>query len=417
MHWRKSIGTRIGTEPSAATTRPGQTGGALPRRTLLTGAAALAGGTVLAPTVSTATPRHDPAEAAGVPLWRLAADRGLAFGTAASTRLFEDEAYSRLVDEQAAVLFTEDDLLWYKLKPTPQAPLDFSYADALFARAAEQRQLVVAAHLVWDEGFGDGWAEDDLWGLTRRQARTLLHGTADAMVERYRGRVAGWIAANEVTDPEGDRGFRTDVPWYQTIGRSYVREVFERARDRDPGATLVLNEFGFETVNEYGDQPRDRQLATLQVIDTLLAQGTPVDALGVQAHLLAEDFAERFDPRAYRRFLSEVADRGLEVLVTELDVLDDGLPPDVSTRDRAVADVYARYLDATLDHHAVKAVLTFGLSDRHTWLEEDYPREDGAARRPLPWDEDLRPKPALRSLRRGLRAARRRRPLWTAGRR
>ena len=81
-------------------------------------------------------------------------------------------------------------------------------------------------------------------------------------------------------------------------------------------------------------------------------------------------------------------------------------------RDRAVADIYADYLDVTLANPAVKALITFGLSDRYTWLQEDYPREDGADRRPLPYDEDLEAKPALRALRRELRSAPRRRPLW-----
>ncbi len=155
----------------------------------------------------------------------------------------------------------------------------------------------------------------------------------------------------------------------------------------------MLNEFGYETVNEYGDKPADKQRATLLVIDRLLDADVPVHALGVQAHLLADSFAERFRPDAYLRFLSEVADRGLEILITELDVLDDGLPADRRTRDRLVADVYRRYLNATLQEPAVAAVITFGLSDRYTWLQEDYGREDGAPRRPLPFDEDLRPNP------------------------
>jgi endo-1,4-beta-xylanase len=57
-------------------------------------------------------------------------------------------------------------------------------------------------------------------------------------------------------------------------------------------------------------------------------------------------------------------------------------------------------------------VMTFGLSDRYTWLQEDYPRDDGAPRRPLPYDDALRPKPAYEALSRGLANAARRRPVW-----
>jgi len=95
-----------------------------------------------------------------------------------------------------------------------------------------------------------------------------------------------------------------------------------------------------------------------------------------------------------------------------MDVLDDGLPPDVGERDRAVADMYRTYLEAALEEPAVAAFMTFGLSDRYTWLQEDYPRNDGAARRPLPFDEDLRPKPSLDAVRTALAAAVQRDPAW-----
>jgi endo-1,4-beta-xylanase len=179
---------------------------------------------------------------------------------------------------------------------------------------------------------------------------------------------------------------------------------------------LVLNEFGFETVNQYGDRPGPRRRTALRVIDKLLADDVPVHAFGIQGHLLADRFAERFNARAYRRFLAEIADRGLDILITEVDVLDDGLPRNRRVRDRAVGDCYRRYLDAVLHEPAVKSVMVFGLSDRYTWLQEDYPREDGAPRRPLPYSRKLQPKPAYHALHRSLKEARKRRALWTPAR-
>jgi endo-1,4-beta-xylanase len=346
------------------------------------------------------------------PLWVTAYKKGIVFGTAWATWQ-EGRRFNSLVNREAAILFTQDDLLWYVLKPTPDSPLDFSYADRLFARAERQGMLVFAAHLVWDEGFGEGWTDDDLWGLSERKARKLLFGTARAMLRRYRGRVAGWIVANEVTDPEGRRGVRTNVPWYHTIGPEYISEMFALAEEEDPGATRVLNEFGFETVNEYGDSPYARQKATLQVIDMLIKRGTPPQALGIQAHLLADRFAERFHPGRYQRFLREVTDRGLDILITEMDVLDDGLPKNAERRDRRVGQVYRRYLDAALDNEHVRAVMAFGLSDKYTWLEEDYPRDDGAQRRPLIFDRRCRRKPSFGTVRASLLDADKREPLWT----
>ena len=114
----------------------------------------------------------------------------------------------------------------------------------------------------------------------------------------------------------------------------------------------------------------------------------------------------------YRQFSSEVANRGLKILITELDVLDDGLPADSAERDAAVAETYRLYLDTALAEPAVAAVITFGLSDRYTWLQEDYPREDEEPRRPLPFDDELQPKPAYDALQGALASALPRDPLW-----
>ena len=379
----------------------------VPRRSLLLGAAGAAGFAAAG-----VPPGAAAADRSTTPLWKVARGRGIAFGSSIATWQL-DADYPALYAREAKLLFTEDDLLWYRLKPAPDAPLNFSYADRLIGWAEANRMRVFGAHLVWDEGFGEGWPEDYLWSIDRTQARELLFGTLTATVRRYRGRVDAWSVANEVTGPDGVRGFRTDVPWWATIGPSYVADAFHSAHAADPRALLVINEFGFETVNEWGDEPEPRRRATLQVIDQLLRDGAPVHALGVQAHLLAERFAERFDAQSYTRWLDRVADRGLDILITELDVLDDGLPAHVGLRDVGVADVYRRYLDVALSHRAVKAVVSFGLTDRYSWLQEDLPREDGAARRPLPFDEELQPKPAYGAVARSVAGAPRRGHLWT----
>src|SRR3712207_2679425 len=95
-----------------------------------------------------------------------------------------------------------------------------------------------------------------------------------------------------------------------------------------------------------------------------------------------------------------------------MDVNDDGLPKNRRQRDRGVADVYRRFLDVTLDEKAVKVVIAFGLTDRYTHLQEDFPREDGGRRRPLAFNQNLRPKPAYRAISRAFRHAPKRKMLW-----
>jgi endo-1,4-beta-xylanase len=382
------------------------------RALLLATAGAAIGGLIAEPQggrARQATPQATPV--ARVPLWQTAWENGVVYGTSATTWQLDDAEYAQLVAEQAAILFTEDDLLWWRLKPTPEAPLDFQYADRFIAFAEENGQLVLGAHLVWDEGFGEGWTEDDIWGLDEAAARELILGTVEAVVDRYRGRVAGWIVVNEVVDAHEEDGLRRDYPWYETIGPSFIEESFRVAHEADPAATLVLNEFGFETDAEF-DTAADRRANALLVLDRLLEADVPVHAFGVQAHLSAADFAANFDAAAYQQFLADLAGRGMKILITELDVLDDDLPADATARDRAIADATKLYLDTALAEPAVASVITFGLSDRYTWLQEDYPREDGEPRRPLPFDDALAPKPMYEALQEALAAAPEREPLW-----
>jgi endo-1,4-beta-xylanase len=370
--------------------------GTLTRRSFLVrgglgAAAVLSGG-------ASALARMAPAWAAPTgQLYQAAAAKGLLYGSSTATWQYEpDPAYAALFQREAGMLFTEDDLLWYRLKPSRNAPLDFSYGDRIVSFAQANGQPVFGAHLVWDEGLGPGWAPDELYSLSTQEARDILFGTIQQEVAHYAGKMKAWVVANEVTDGrrKDANGFWTVEPYYQTIGPTYVEEAFNLAHQQDPNALLVINDFGFEV----GSDAIARRTSMLKAIDYLKSKNVPVHALGIQAHLNYQGFARGFDPTAYRTFLSNVAARGLNIFLTEMDVKDDGLKADIATRDAGVADVYSRFLSVALQEPAVKIVLNFGLSDRYTWLQEDYPRRDGAPRRPLPFDDQLQPKPAYNAI-------------------
>jgi endo-1,4-beta-xylanase len=163
--------------------------------------------------------------------------------------------------------------------------------------------------------------------------------------------------------------------------------------------------------NDYGldyNTPEDegRRVAVLRWLERLKSIGTPVHALGIQAHLRADE--TRFNPRKLRTFLNDVAGLGLKLIISELDVADNKLPKDVNVRDRIVAGVYEDYLSVVLDEPAVIALITWGLSDRSTWLSQHTPREDKAPVRPLPLDDQLNRKLAWNAIARAFDKAPRR---------
>lgn len=141
--------------------------------------------------------------------------------------------------------------------------------------------------------------------------------------------------------------------WLDAFGPGYIDMAFHAARAADPRVKLVYNDWGFEQGAAENDRFRS---VTLRLLDGMLKRKTPIDALGIQGHLSA--FGNKVDQRKLRTFLQEIRDRGLIILITELDVDDTGGPYDIGARDRAVVDEARRFLDVALDNPATQAVLT-----------------------------------------------------------
>jgi endo-1,4-beta-xylanase len=110
-----------------------------------------------------------------------------------------------------------------------------------------------------------------------------------------------------------------------------------------------------------------------------------------------------FDEKGFSSVLKRLKDMEVEPVVTELDiVIDTPFPETIEELDKMVANGYKQFLDVCFDG-GVKTVITWGITDRHTWLR--YPewmpqkyRENTQYQhylRPLPFDEDLKPKTAF----------------------
>ena len=83
---------------------------------------------------------------------------------------------------------------------------------------------------------------------------------------------------------------------------------------------------------------------------------------------------------------------GLELLITEFDVHDLYLPADTAARDAQVAAMAKGWLDVTLSYPRLRSMLTWGLADSVSWLQDFMPRADGLPKRPTPYDANLQPK-------------------------
>lgn len=316
-----------------------------------------------------------------------AAGAGVLYGAAIEPQAFSgDPAFAALAAQQCGLLAAENALKWDALRPEP-GRFDFAAADQV---AAIARRLGVPMHghaLVWHEAV-PAWVEDQ---LRRGDGRALLVEHIARVVGRYAGRIRSWDVVNEPVERNDGRpdGLRRSL-WLQAVGDDYIELAIRTAHAADPSARLVLSDYGLE-YDDIGWMVEKRG-TMLDLLAELKRSGAPLHALGVQGHLLG-DHPPAFG-RGLARFLADVARLGLDIYVTELDVNDQHMPGDARERDRASAGIYGAFLRAMLAQGAVKQVVTWGLSDRYTSKSTLFPRPDGQAVRPLPFDSNLKAKPA-----------------------
>jgi len=201
-------------------------------------------------------------------------------------------------------------------------------------------------------------------------------------------------------------GLRSSSPWFQMLGPGYLDLAFRTAREADPKALLTYNDYGIEYDN---DEHGKKRAAVLALLRRMKKDNVPLDALGIQSHLHAVS-KDGFST-GVRELLEGAKGLGLHVFVTELDVNDDAVATDdMAERDKIVAGIYRDYLTAAFDGPEVKAVLTWGASDKNTWLNGPKYRKQHPDRlqRPLPFDPDYAPAPAFFAMRESIDKAKKR---------
>jgi endo-1,4-beta-xylanase len=243
--------------------------------------------------------------------------------------------------------------------------------------------------LLWESALPP-WFHDT---VNTGNAKAMMLDHISVVVGHYAGKMHSWDVVNEAIQPNDGRpdGLK-NTPWLQMIGPDYIEMAYRAAHQADPNAMLVYNENWLEPEDRGAE--KKRQL-TLSLLSNLKKKDVPIHGLGIQSHLFAETVV---GGPMLARFLDEVADLGLVILITEMDIRDQHLTGSVEARDKAVAQKYYDYLSFMLQRKSVKAVLTWGLSDRYTWIAEHNPRPDGSPVRPLPYDADLKPTPAWNAI-------------------
>jgi endo-1,4-beta-xylanase len=325
-----------------------------------------------------------------------AAAKGILFGSAADGRtLLPDQAFQQVFIRECAILTPEYELKFGTLRPGPTR-FNFEPADTML-QWCQTNGIKMRGHTLAFWESIPGWFKAY---TNSSNARDLLTNHIQTVVGRYAGKLHSWDVLNEAINPADHNpdGLKNS-PWLTFIGPDYIPLAFQTARAADPSALLVYNDFGIEY--DFPDQIARRD-AILNLLHKMKSQNVPVQAFGLQAHLYGAA-GSKMNTNAIASFLKSISDMGLKILITELDVEDQGVP--ANSRDQVIADAYHTFLGTALANPNVIVVETWGLSDKYSWLKTHAPRKDGLDVRVLPLDATFNSKPAYQAIAQAFDAA------------
>ncbi|MBN2503578.1 MAG: endo-1,4-beta-xylanase [Anaerolineales bacterium] len=310
-------------------------------------------------------------------------------GTALEPFQLDSEYHAQLLEKHFNSITAENVMKPVSIQPR-EGEFTFKAADRLVEYAREHGMAVHGHTLVWHNQAAEWMFRDSagnpLEPTEENKALVLerLETHIRAVVERYKDDVNVWDVVNEAIDQQQDDCMRR-TPWFELTGMDYITTAFEVAREVDPDAVLIINDY-------YLTNP-DKRACMVALVSDLQAQGVPVDGIGMQMHVnvvvpSAAEVEESIE--AYAQFG--------EVHITEMDMSlynndnDDyeTVPEDVLVaqgyRYKELFEVFTRMADK------IGSVTMWGMADDYTWLKYS---PVVRLNLPLLFDEQLQAKPAF----------------------
>ena len=323
--------------------------------------------------------------------------RRLGYGAAVTLAdLDADPRLGAAVTKYCSAIVPVYELKWGTLRPQRDV-FDFEKADRL-SQFARDNQLSMRGHcLVWYYGLPD-WTREI---ATAAEAERELVKHIETVVSHYRGRLTSWDVLNEpIPDKVAGPTDRRECFWSRFLGQRYIDVAYRAAAAADPDARLTVNEYDIEFVEDpfplkreafrrFDLQHARRGHAASRRRAAMPSQRREEDRQrrrGAIRRRNAARRARRLCDRARRqRSRSAGADRR-------------SATPSSRLKSRDV-------LQAISAAGPIDTLLTWGLSDRFSWISQMFPRADRLPNRPLPLDADFQPKPFMATLERFTRAA------------
>ena len=296
-----------------------------------------------------------------------AASSGRLVGTAVQSSLLSRPSYSTTGGREFSYLTAEYEMKWNVLEPSPEVSA-FGAGDMIVGFAASQGQRVKAHTLIWHSST-PSW----LNGLSAADFRVAFERHIRAVAGHYRGRVDAWDVVNEAVADDGS-GLR-DTVFRQRLGDWDIGDAFRLARQADPGARLFYNDYGGEGLGAKANR-------IYNLLRDLIAAGVPIDGVGLQMHVAANN---RPPDSSIASNMRRLADLGLTIHISEMDVRIGSVGGTTEMRLDVQKAAYRDIVRLCVQEPRCEAVTFWGFTDAHTWIAGDAP---------LLFDASYNPKPA-----------------------
>lgn len=323
--------------------------------------------------------------------------KNLIYGAAVATwQADRDVMLRRTFDRQCGTVVPEWEMKWGAIEGT-RGTRNYGGADRVVSFASWHGLTCRGHAAIWHRNLPK-WVDLAL----RDEGMEVIAAHIRDLMAHYKDKIKSWDIVNEAIEPkDGQPDSLRDSTFLRRLGPDYIGRAFTIAAEADPSIQGFYNEYGLYH-NDSTDQAR--RSAVLSLLERLKRDGVPIYGLGIQGHLA---MGRPFDASVFTGFLRQVAGLGLKILITELDIDDRSLTQTVSERDRLVGERATQFLSAALSERAVEGVITWGLSDKYSWLNTStyQKRSDGTMNRCLPYDENFQTKPFWYSLYYAFRSA------------